>query len=98
MPSEPAKCATAVSTVTTRSNPEMTAAVSAKSVNSAARFTMPPGVSAAEGPNLQAPTLNPGEARERQKAVRGKRAGSVVGVFRIARPNHADASRSRPQT
>ena len=99
LPSAPARCATAVSTLMTRSSCVMTAAVSAKSANCLARWTMPRGAScfssSGVSPGLSVTTDSPGELQHRRQTIERNRALPIPQQFRIAGPDDPDLARRR---
>ena len=94
LPSAPARCATAVSTVMTRSSASTAPAVSAKSASSGARsITFSAGccaTSAACGPTCRLANETPGTRNERRQRGEIERAAVVVGMLGMARPDQPD--------
>src|SRR5215469_14390794 len=89
--SAPARCATAVSTVTTRSRLATAAAVSEKSVSSGARSTRLPAARAAGSPaDLQREPAHAGHREKRRQRLEPDRAIGIVAVGRVAGPDEAD--------
>ena len=92
-PSAPARCATAVSTATTRSRLAITAAVSPKSVRATDKSNAP---QAEVGPIglgdrfLQRHPSDVGLLQQERQRSKLERASPVVGVSRATRPGEAD--------